>query len=161
MSAALARRMAAVTGLAIAAVIACWWLGSTRLALEDRSDTSRAAAAALLLTWLVRGIALALLGPRNGAQRGWRSGSAEALALIAPAWPVVVFAWHAGTVPWLHAALAELLLLAGGGVLALIGHGLGRSLNRSDLADVLATTLGVAAAAALWLMRGLWVPLAS
>jgi hypothetical protein len=161
MNQALPRRMAALTGLAISVVIASWWLGSTRLALDDRADPSRAAADALMLTWLVRGIALAMLGPRSGALRGWRPASMEAFALVSPAWPVVVFAWHASTLPWAHAVLAELLLFAAGGVLALIGHRLRIATKRPDFADALAMTLGVALAATLWLMRTLWAPPAS
>jgi len=157
----MARRMATINGLAISAVIACWWLGSTRLALEDRSDASRAAADALMLTWLVRGIVLAMLSVRSGALRGWRPGLGEALALISPSWPVVVFACSASTVPWGHAALAELLLFAVGAALALIGHRLGNAMKRSDFADALAMTIGVALAATLWLLRSSWAPAAS
>ncbi len=161
MSEALARRMATLTGLVISAVIACWWLGSTRLALDDRADASRAATDALMLTWLVRGTALALLSPRSGALRGWRSGWMEALALISPSWPMVAFAWAASTVPWTHAVWVELLLFAAGGVLALVGQRLGLSMKRSDFADALVMTLGVALAATLWLLRNMWNPPAS
>ena len=158
MSDALARRMAALTGLAISAIIACWWLGSTRLALDDRSDTSRAAADALMLTCLVRGITLSMLSLRSGALRGWRQGSAEALALTSPSWPLVVFACSTSTVPWSHAVLVELLLFALGGVLALIGERLGIAIKRSDFADSLATTIGVALAVTLWVTRSHWLP---
>ena len=161
MSDALARRMATLTGLAISTVIACWWLGSTRLALDDRSDPSHAAADALMLAWLVRGITLAMLSLRGGALRGWRAGLAEALVLVSPSWPVLVFAWSASTVPWRHAALVELLLITSGGALALIGQRLGAAMKRSEFADVVVMTLGVALAAALWLSRSSWASPAS
>jgi hypothetical protein len=150
--------MAAVTGLAISATIACWWLGSTRLALDDSSDASRAATDALMLTWMLRGIALAMFTLRSGALRGWRPGLAEAIALISPSWPVVILAWSACTVPWVHAALIELLLFLGAGALALTGQRLGAALKRSEFADALAMALGVALAAAIWLTRSFWAP---
>ena len=47
MSDAAARRLDAMTGLALAAAVAVWWLGSTRLALDHGSDASRCADDAL------------------------------------------------------------------------------------------------------------------
>ena len=46
-------RLSALTGLALAATVALWWLGSTRIALDQAGDASRAAAAALLALWVV------------------------------------------------------------------------------------------------------------
>ena len=161
MSATLARRLASFMGLAIAVAIACWWLGSSRLALDDRADTSSAAAGALLMTWLTRGMVMMLIVVRSGALRGWRLGAGEALALVAPAWPLAVFAWSASAVPWSHAVLAELLLCAVGAMLALIGQRLDTTLKRRELADVLALVVGVVLAAMLWLSRSSWAPLAS
>ncbi len=158
MSNTLARRLAALTGLAISAAIACWWLGSSRLALDDRSDTGRAAADALMLTGLVRAIALSMLSLRGGVLRGWRQGSTEALALVSPSWPLVALAWSASTVPWSHAVLMELVLCAIGGVLALIGERVGTAIKQKEVADSLAVTIGVALAVTLWMTRSFWVP---
>ncbi len=156
MNEALARRLAAMTGLAFAAAAALWWLGSTRLALDKGADASRPAADALQALWLVRGTALAMLGLRVGATRGWRAGAEAALGLIAPAWPVVVLVWSASTAAWTQVALAECLLLASGVVLPLLGQGLRFALRRVDLAETTATAVGAALAAAVWLARGLW-----
>jgi hypothetical protein len=160
MNGALTRRLAAVAGLAIAAASAAWWLGSTRLALENASDPGRSAAAALHAMWLVRALALALLAPRAGALHGWRAGAGEALALVAPCWPVLVLAWSASSAAWPQVVLAEGLLLAGAAVLPLLGQGLQRALPRAELADMAGSTIGAVLAAAVWVAAGLWAPVA-
>lgn len=152
----LARRVSALSGIAIAAALALWWLGSSRLALDDGADASRPAADALHALWLVRAMALALLGLRVGALGGWRAGAAAGLVLVAPAWPVLVLAWSASAAPLAQVVLAELLLLAACGVLPLLGLGLHRLLRQASLAEATATLAGVALAAALWFTRGLW-----
>jgi hypothetical protein len=156
MSEALARRLDALTGLALAAAVALWWLGSTRLAIDHGSDTSRSAASALRVLWVVRGMAVAILAVRLGALRGWRPGAAAALAVIAPSWPVVVLAWAASSAPWTTIAAAECALLAAGLALPLIGAGLRRMLRSPELTDLLATALGATLGAALWFAQGLW-----
>ena len=156
MNEVLARRLAAMTGVALAAAIALWWLGSTRLALDQGSDASRSSANALHALWLVRGMALALLAVRIGALHGWRPGTAQALALIAPSWPVVVLAWSASTAAWTQVALAEVLLLASCIALPLVGVGLRRTLRRQGLAELAGTAFGTALAACVWLTRGSW-----
>lgn len=150
-------RLAAVAGLLLAAAVALWWLGSSRIALDRGSDASRHAAHALLTLALARGMVLAVLGLRLGAVFGGRVGSLAGLGLLAPAWPVVVLAWSASTAamaPWL---LAEAGLLAGAAALALVGAGLRRAL-RPATAELLATALGTLLVAALWFGRGLWAP---
>lgn len=150
------RRLAAVSGLAISAAVALWWLGSTRLALDNGSDASRPASHALLALWCVRGMALAVLSVRVAALRGWGPGAAAALGLVAPSWPLVVLAWSASTATLVQVVLAEALLLAAGLTLPLIGQGLRRTLRRADLAEATGTAVGSALAATVWLTRGLW-----
>ncbi|MDO9074392.1 MAG: hypothetical protein Q7U73_14115 [Rubrivivax sp.] len=152
----LSRRLAALSGLALTAAVALWWLGSTRLALDDGSDASRPAADTLITLWLVRGMALALLAVRAGALRGWRAGAVAALGLIAPCWPLVVLAWSASAAPLAQVALAEAMLLAAGVALPLLGGGLRRALRRVELAEILGTAVGAALAATLWFTRSLW-----
>ena len=149
------RRLAAMAGLALAAAVSLWWLGSTRLAVDDGSDASRIADEALQLAWLVRGMALAAIGIHMGALQGFRSGAGDALGLIAPSWPLVAIAWTASTVSWAPMALAELALLAAGVALPLIGRGLHRALQRRELAGMMAMLLGAVLLAALWLSRSL------
>jgi hypothetical protein len=150
------RRLATATGLALAAAVALWWLGSTRLALDGGSDPGRSSIDALHAAWLVRAMALALLTPRVGVWHGWRPGAAAALALIAPAWPMVVLAWSATAWPLAPVVLAESLLLATGFALSLIGLALRRALSRFELADLAAAALGVTLAAAAWFTRAMW-----
>ncbi|MBX3645324.1 MAG: hypothetical protein KF720_19865 [Rubrivivax sp.] len=152
-----ALRLAALSGLAWAALGAAWWLGSARLALDDGADTSRSAADALWLVWFVRGGALLLWGLRAGLLRGARSGALEAFALCAPSWPLMALAWSASAWSWPRVVGAELLLLAVGVCLPAVGARLGRRLPRSDLADGLAMLAGVALVAALWRNRDAWM----
>lgn len=156
MSTAPAHRLDAMTGLVLAAAIAVWWLGSTRLALEHGSDTGRSADDALQALLIVRVMALAMVSVRVGALRGWRPGVTAGLALIAPSWPLVVLAWSAGTWSVMHAALAEIVLLTGSVALPPIGLGLHRLLQKAELAVVTGTVLGIALAASAWVTRGLW-----
>jgi hypothetical protein len=156
MSDTLGRRAAAATGLTLATAVALWWLGSSRIALDRGSDASRCAADALQALWVIRGMVLALLGLRLGALPGGRAGTAAALALVAPAWPVAVLAWSASALPAAQVALAEGLLLAGCAILPWVGQGLRHLLPRADAAELAATALGTALAAAVWLGRGVW-----
>lgn len=150
-------RAAAACGLAMAAALAAWWLGSTRLALNAGAEASSHAASALQAAWFARAVALALCGVRAGALRGWRRGAAESLVLAAAWWPVAMLAWSASTLDWTQVARAEGLLLATGVALPLLGQGVGATLRRSDLADGLSMLLGVSLAAGLWSAGGRWL----
>ena len=157
MTVALDRRLAAVTGLAIAAAVALWWLGSTRLALDHGADASRSAADALQALGLARAMALPLLGVPLGARCGWRAGSVAALGLLAPAWPVLVLLWSASLTGWFPLLLAECVLLAAVLALPAIGLGVRRSLRRPELIDLVAMAIGAALMAPVWFARGGWV----
>jgi hypothetical protein len=151
-----ARRVSALSGITIAAALALWWLGSSRLALDDGADASRPAGQALHALWLVRAMVLALLSVRVAALHGWWAGAGAGLALVAPAWPVMVLAWSASTVPLVPVVLAEWLLLVACGALPLLGLGLRRLLRQAPLAEAAATLVGVVLVAVLWFTRGLW-----
>lgn len=150
------RRFAAMSGLGIAAAFALWWLGSARLAIDHGADASRSSAEALHIAWLVRALLVPVFGVRIGALRGWRAGAVSSLAVVAPSWPVVVLAWSASTVPLVQSALAEGFVLAEAMVMPLVGQGLRRVLPRSELAEPIASAVGVALAAALWLGHDRW-----
>lgn len=156
MSGAPALRLDSMTGLALAAAIALWWVGSTRLALDHGSDAGRCADDAQQALLLVRVMVLATLSVRVGALRGWRPGVTAGLGLIAPSWPLVVLAWSAGTKSLTHVALTEILLLAASAALPLVGLGLHRLLRKATLAVLAGTVLGTALAASAWVARGLW-----
>jgi hypothetical protein len=154
MSARRAAQSAAMIGLTIAAALALWWLGAARIALDEGSDASPSAAAALRALLLVRLIVVAIAGARAGACRGARAGAAETTLLVAPSWPLVALAGSASNTPWSQIALAELGLLAAGVVAALLGNGLRRLSHRTEFAEALATAIGVLLAASAWLARG-------
>ena len=150
------QRLSALTGLVLAAAVALWWLGSTRLALDHGADASRSAANALQALWLARAMALALVGVRMGAWHGWRAGSAAALGLIAPAWPLLALVWSASRLAATQVLLAECVLLAACLALPAIGLFLRRGLRRAELVDVVATAAGAALLVPVWLARGDW-----
>jgi hypothetical protein len=156
MNETLVRRFAAISGLALAAAFAVWWLGSVRLAIDRGADAGRSSAEALEAVWLVRALFVPLLAVRVGALRGWGAGAAASLAIVAPSWPVVVMAWSASTAPMAQSALAEGLLLAAAVVLPLVGCGLRRVLPRADLVEPIASWVGVAIAAVVWLAHVRW-----
>jgi hypothetical protein len=157
MNEALARRLAAMTGLALAAAVALWWLGSTRLAIDRGADAGRSSSDVLHVAWLVRALLVPVLGLRVGALRGGRAGAVTALAIVAPSWPVLVLAWSASTASLSQTALAEGLLLVAAIALAFVGQGLGRVLPRTDVAEPIASVVGVAFAAVVWLAHDRWL----
>lgn len=144
-----AGRLGAVVGLAIAGTVGLWWLGSTRLALLGGADTARPAAQALLALLLLRGMALALLAPRDGVARGFAPAAWAAATLLAPGWPLAALAWQASAVPAWALLAAEALLLAAAPLLAAAGAGLAPRVRRTVL-EPLAQAAGVLLAAGLW-----------
>jgi hypothetical protein len=152
----LTQRVGTSTGIALAAAIALWWLGSTRLAIERGGDGARAAAEALYALFAVRGIALAVFSVRAAALAGWRDGVATGLAVIAPSWPIVLLAWSASTVAGGRVVLAEALLGIAVVALPSVGLALRRSLAAIEHLLAFATALAVVLAASVWLAHGLW-----
>jgi hypothetical protein len=149
-------RLAAISGLAVSAALAVWWLGSARLAIDRGADAGRVSAEALQLAWLVRALLVAVLGVRVGALRGGRAGAATAVGIVAPSWPVIALAWSASTVSLSQLMLSEALLLAGAIALPLIAQGLRRVLARAEVVEPIATGLAVVLAAAVWLAHDRW-----
>jgi hypothetical protein len=147
-------RLGAALGIVIAAGVASWWLGATRLALEQSLDAGALADGALEAAWLARALVLGLLTPRLGTLGGFRHGAACGLAATAMAWPLVASAALAG-------AVDPLLVLAGEGALAalaLAGAAAGRGLAAltGTYAAHLCTALGAALGAAAWLGADAW-----
>jgi len=160
MNETLVPRFAAISGLVVAAAFAVWWLGSARLAIDQGADAARSSADALRVAWLVRALLVPVLGMRVGAMRGWRGGAASSLAMVAPSWPVVAMAWSASAVALGQLLLAEGFLLVEALVVPMLGDGLRRVVPRSDVAEAIASTLGVVLAVALWVGHARW-PFAS
>ena len=156
MNETLARRIAALSGLALAAAVALWWLGSTRIAIDRGSDPGRSSTEALQIAWLARAMLVSALCVRVGASRGWHSGAASALALVVPSWPIVAIAWSASAVPAWPMVFAESFLLAAVVALPAIGHGLRRVVRRLEVVEVIASAIGIALAASVALAHDAW-----
>jgi hypothetical protein len=156
MNESLTRRIAALTGLALAAAVAAWWLGSTHVAIDHGADPGRSSAEALQIAWLARAMLVPAFTVRVGALRGWRSGAVAALALVVPSWPLVAVAWSASTASMVSVVVAESCLIVGAIALPALGHGLRRLVPRSELAEVLASVLGIVIAAAASLAMPAW-----
>ena len=150
-------RWTALPGLSLAAAIACWWLGSTALALDQGSDPSRVSADALQASCLVRAVLLVVVSLRLGAGRGWWAGAQAALAAVAVAWPLTLLAWSASSVPGARTVASELALVVGALALPLLGVALRRVVVQAEPSELAATTAGVALAAGLWSTRALWL----
>ncbi len=151
-----ARRIAALSGLALAGVLAVWWLGSTRVAIDRGVDPGPRSTEILQMAWLARAMLVPALGVRVGALRGWRSGAASTLALVVPSWPIVALAGSASVVPLWALAFTECLLLAGAIALPAIGPGLRRVVPRADTAEALASMIGVVLAASVSFAYSAW-----
>lgn len=149
-------RCSMLLGLALTAVTSTWWLASTRLALEQGTETAVPAGLALLALLNARAMALAVLGLQAGALRGWRRGTATSLMLIAAPWPLVLLAWSASSVSLARLACGEVALVAACVLLPSVGYGLRRWFARTESAMVASTGVGVVIAATVWASRALW-----
>lgn len=149
-----ARRAALLTGLALAATVALWWLANARIALDRGADNGGAAAQALPALWLLRAITVALVTVRVGALQGVRAGTTTGLLLVAPAWPLVTLLWAAGPASIAALCAAEVSLLVAAALLPGLGHVLHRLLPAPAAADLAAAGVGTALAALCWFGRG-------
>ena len=156
MSASSARRLTALSGLALAAALGVWWLGSARLAIDRGADAGRASEDVLQVAWLVRALVVPTLAVRVAALAGWRAGASVALAMVVPAWPVLVLAWAASAAPLWRVMLAESVLVGAALVLPMAGRGVRRAMARADAVEPVATAVGLVLAAAAWLAHDRW-----
>lgn len=156
MNESLSRRIAALSGLALAAAVAAWWLGSTHIAIDHGADPGRSSTEALQIAWLARAMLVPALTVRVGALRGWRSGSATAVGLVVPSWPLVAVAWSASAVSMASVILAEGCLIVGAIALPALGQILRRMVPRPEVAGVVASALGVVLAAAASFAAAAW-----
>jgi hypothetical protein len=155
-------RLGLLLGLIVAATAAVWWLGATRLAIEQSSSGAAAVAgSALAGLWLARAVILAPFALRAGALRGWWQGVAGSLAVVVAAWPVVLAATHAARAPVTAVLLGESALLLACGLLAAAGAALRVLLRPAGNALLVGTTLGGAIAAAAWIWGGAWTRMLS
>lgn len=144
-------RLALALGITLATVIAAWWLGASRVAIESGRDAALLAAQALFVLALLRGMLLAVSAPRVAARDGYAAGVRNALPIVTAAWPVVALAWAASTDSIARTLVVEVALLCIACVAPLPGYLLARW--RPDRASngALATLAGVVVACVVWL----------
>ena len=73
-------------GLAVAAVLAAWWLASTRLAILAGLGADLTSAQLLFAAGLLRAMLVAVAGPRAAAVGGYVAGLRVCLPIVAVAW---------------------------------------------------------------------------
>lgn len=145
-------RLGLALGSTLAAAVAIWWLGASRIALLGGTDTAVLGTQALLVLALLRAMLIAVLAPRAATAGGYAEGVRAAVPVVTAAWPVVALAAAAGIDGIGHAALVEAALLCG----ALTAPGVGRALSMlfpgRAAHESVATALGIALAGAIWLL---------
>jgi hypothetical protein len=145
-------RLALALGITLATVIAAWWLGASRVAIESGRDAALLAAQALFVLALLRGMPLALSAPRVAVRDGYAPGVRSALPIVTAAWPVVALAWAASPDSIARTLAVEVALLCGACIAPLPGFLLARWRPGRASNGALATLAGVAVACAVWLL---------
>lgn len=145
-------RLGLALGIALATVIAAWWLGASRVAIESGRDAAPLAAQALFVLALLRGMLLAVSAPRVAVRDGYAAGVRSALPVVTAAWPVVALAWAASTDGVARTLAVEMVLLCFACVAPLPGHLLARWRPGRASNAALATLAGVLVACCVWLM---------
>ena len=147
-------RAGAGIGLAIATVVALWWLALMYPAPARAGGAAGTAAQAATALWLVRAVALMVIASRLGVLLDPRPAFYAAAAVIAVAWPLLVMLWAAGGMLAGTILGSEAMLL----VLTASCIGCGRVLARlpcsREAALAMATAAGCLGAALLLVFRG-------
>ena len=130
-------------GLAVAAVLAAWWLASTRLAILAGLGADLTSAQLLFAAGLLRAMLVAVAGPRAAAVGGYVAGLRVCLPIVAVAWPLVALAWLASSQELTQALAAEAGLLGFAAAVPLAGRGLARLVKQGPALESLAAAAGV------------------
>ena len=136
-------RLGMALGLAVAAVLAAWWLASTRLAILAGLGAELTSAQLLFAAWLLRAMLVAVAGPRAAAVGGYVAGLRVCLPIVAVAWPLVALAWLASSQELTQALAAEAGLLGFAAAVPLAGRGLARLVKQGPALESLAAAAGV------------------
>jgi hypothetical protein len=143
-------RLGLALALALAGVVAVWWLGASRIAIEGGVDTTVLAGNALFVLVLTRAMLVAVLAPRTAAIGGYVAGLRTCLPVVSVAWPIVALAWAASDHGIARTLSAEAVLLAGAVLAPLVGRGLARVMKQGALLEAVATATGIAIACCIW-----------
>jgi hypothetical protein len=143
-------RAGAALGALYTAVVSCWWLAGTSIAIGRGASASGIAASALAALWLGRALILCVMALRLGAS----ASSPRPLALlIVVCWPVLVLMALASGARMVDLVWGEVLLAVGAAVLALAGVLLARVPVVRLAPTGYATLIGILGALALWQHR--------
>lgn len=151
-------RLGLVLGLLLAAAVATWWLVATRVALVGGGATATLATQALFALSVARPMLASVVGLRMAALGGFDDGARTALPVMLAAWPLVALAWLASADSLSRTLTIEAALLSGALLVTLLGHGLHRVVRDDRWRSAIATILGIAIAAGVWQLSGLWRP---
>jgi phosphoglycerol transferase MdoB-like AlkP superfamily enzyme len=116
-------RLGLVLGLMLTVAIATWWLGATRIAIEQTATPETFAEQALFVLALLRAAMVALVALRTGLVLGYRSGVRASLPIVVVAWPLVTLAWAASTRTALQLLAVESALVVAALALPALGRG--------------------------------------
>jgi hypothetical protein len=117
-------RLGLTLGLLVAVAVAAWWMGASRIAIEQAADAAVLASQALFVLACTRAALLVLLGTRSGLVLGYRNGVRASVPVVAAAWPVVALAWAASSDSLARTLLVETSLLACAVAVPALGHAL-------------------------------------
>jgi hypothetical protein len=137
-------------GLALAGVLAVWWLAATRLAILGGLGAELTSAQLLYATWLLRAMLVALAGPRAAAVGGYVAGLRVCLPIVAVAWPLVALAWLASSQDLVRAVMAEAGLVGIAAAAPFLGRLPARLMKQGPGLESLAAATGVLLAVLVW-----------
>lgn len=136
-------RLGMALGLAVAGVLAAWWLAATRLAILGGVGAELTSAQLLFAALLLRAVLVAVAGPRAAAVGGYVAGLRVCLPIVAIAWPLVALAWLASSQEIARTLAAEAGLLGFAAAAPLAGRGLARMVKQGPALESLAAAAGV------------------
>ena len=137
-------------GLAIAGVLAAWWLAATRLAILGGLGAELTSAQLLHAAWLLRAMLVATAGPRAAAVGGYVAGLRVCLPIVAVAWPLVALASLASTQEFMRVLLVEAGLTGFAAAAPFLGRLPARLMKQGPGLESLAAAVGVLLAVLVW-----------
>jgi hypothetical protein len=137
-------------GLAVAGVLAVWWLAATRLAILGGLGAELTSAQLLYAAWLLRAMLVALAGPRAAAVGGYVAGLRVCLPIVAVAWPLVALAWLASSQGLVRALTVEAGLVGIAAAAPFFGRLPARLMKQGPGLESLAAAAGVLLAVLVW-----------
>ena len=142
-------------GLAVAGMLAAWWLAATRLAILGGVGAELTSAQLLFAALLLRAMLVAVAGPRAAAVGGYVAGLRVCLPIVAIAWPLAALAWLASSLDLARTLAAEAGLLGFAAAVPLVGRGLARLMKQGPALESLAAATGALLAVLVCWLAGI------